>query len=86
MVAGRRWAVGRAGAAVALAALVVLGSGLGTAPARAAGPAAGGPTAEGTVPPQVQAAYDGEFLRRLLTSTHGSGGQVRGALSGVTGR
>ncbi|TNM64401.1 hypothetical protein FHN55_12620 [Streptomyces sp. NP160] len=82
-MAGRRSVVGPAAAAVVAALVVVLGAGLvGAAPARAAtsaptgptGPT--GPTAVGSVPPQVQAAYDGEFLRRMVTSTHGPGGTV----------
>ncbi|MGQ7296468.1 hypothetical protein [Quadrisphaera sp. KR29] len=74
--AGRR-RTGRAAAGALLAALVVVLGGAGVVPALAAGPAAGGPTAVGEVPPQVRAAYDGELLRAMVTSTEGGAGPVR---------
>lgn len=69
----------RAAAARWLVALVVvLGVWvLGAAPAGAASPAPSGPSAVGEVPPQVRAAYDGDFLRQMVTSTQGQVGEVR---------
>ncbi len=78
MVAGRRSLVGRSAVSGLVAVVLAVGAGLlGAAPASAATPAPGGPTAVGSVPPEVQAAYDGEFLRRMVTSTHGTSGQLR---------
>ncbi|MBC3761838.1 hypothetical protein ACUN7V_02990 [Quadrisphaera oryzae] len=76
---GGRRLVGRAAAARALAALVVVlvVAGVGAGPASAAGRPPAGVTAVGTVPPQVQAAYDGELLRQLVVAAGGGSGQVR---------
>lgn len=61
---------------MAIVAALVVGL-FGVGPATAASPAPGGPTAVGSVPPEVQAAYDGEFLRDMVAASSGDVGQVR---------